>query len=80
MSRKYQVVGTGGGIYLETEDLAEAREYRAWLDRDGPISDLEDERSQAARQKARPFGVWVEVHDRTQPPYTWWEPVEEEEE
>jgi hypothetical protein len=64
-----------GSIWFETDDLAEAREYRAWLDTDGPLDVRETAQVMADRVAARPFRVTVEVHDMTQRPYSWWEPV-----
>jgi exonuclease III len=76
----YQVVSEKlGSIWLEARDLAEAREYQAWLNTDGPLSEMETRQVAADRMGARPFVVMVEVHDMTQRPYTWWEIVPEEE-
>jgi hypothetical protein len=73
---RYQVSSAvNGSIWFETDDLVEAREYRAWLDTDGPLDPRETAEEMATRVAARPFRVTVEVYDRTQPPYSWWEPV-----
>lgn len=75
----YQVVSEKvGSIWHETLDLAEAREYQAWLNTDGPLSEMEERQVAADRMGARPFVVMREVHDTTQRPYTWWELVPEE--
>jgi hypothetical protein len=77
----YQVVSEKhGSIWLEARDLAEAREYQAWLNTEGPVSEMETRQVAAGRMDARPFVVMVEVHDMSQrPPGTWWEVVPEEE-
>jgi hypothetical protein len=46
-----------------------------WLDTDEPLDPRETAEEMTARVAARPFRVTVEVYDRTQPPYSWWEPV-----
>jgi hypothetical protein len=65
----YEVVGANGAIYLETEDIAEARDYKQWLESDDPILHLPPD--------VWPFQIMVEVTDRAyRPQSTFWEPVD----
>jgi hypothetical protein len=66
----YEIVGANGAIYLATEDIAEARDYKQWLESNDPTLHLPPD--------VWPFQILVEVTDRAYwPQSAMWMPVDD---